>query len=117
MRSKLGFSINITTNPDILVIDEALSVGDQTFAQKCLDKIYEYKKQNKTIFFVSHNMSQVRQFCTKIAWIEGGVLREYGDLDDVLPQYEKFLKDFKKLSKKDQKAYKDQLNDSRFVVK
>lgn len=117
MRSKLGFSINITTNPDILVIDEALSVGDQTFAQKCLDKIYEYKKQNKTIFFVSHNMSQVRQFCTKIAWIEGGVLREYGDLDDILPQYEKFLKDFKKLSKKDQKAYKDQLNDSRFVVK
>lgn len=96
MRAKLGFSINITVNPDILVIDEALSVGDQTFAQKCLDKIYEFKEQNKTIFFVSHNLGQVRQFCTKIAWIEGGKLKDYGELDDVLPKYEAFLNDFKR---------------------
>ncbi|MCU5746913.1 teichoic acids export ABC transporter ATP-binding subunit TagH [Staphylococcus sp. SQ8-PEA] len=117
MRAKLGFSINITTNPDILVIDEALSVGDQTFAQKCLEKIYEYKEQNKTIFFVSHNMNQVRQFCTKIAWIEGGKLKDFGELDKVLPNYEKFLKDFRKLSKAEQKKYKDELNNSRFEVK
>ena len=90
MRAKLGFSINVTVNPDILVIDEALSVGDQTFTQKCLDKIYEFKEQNKTIFFVSHNIRQVKEFCTKIAWIEGGKLKEFGDIDDVLPQYEQF---------------------------
>jgi teichoic acid transport system ATP-binding protein len=117
MRAKLGFSINITTNPDILVIDEALSVGDQTFAQKCLDKIFEYKEQGKTIFFVSHNMKQVREFCTKIAWIEAGKLKQFGELDDVLPEYEKFLNDFKKRSKGEQKKFRNDLDSSRFVVK
>lgn len=117
MRAKLGFSINITTNPDILVIDEALSVGDQTFAQKCLDKIFEYKKQGKTIFFVSHNMKQVRDFCTKIAWIEAGKLKKFGELDDVLPEYEKFLNGFKKRSKVEQKQFRNELDDSRFVMK
>lgn len=117
MRAKLGFSINVTINPDILVIDEALSVGDQTFTQKCLDKIYEFKEANKTIFFVSHNIRQVREFCTKIAWIEGGKLKEFGELDTVLPKYEQFLKDFKKKSKKDQKAFRQQLDEKRFVVK
>ncbi len=117
MRAKLGFSINITTNPDILVIDEALSVGDQTFAQKCLDKIFEYKEQGKTIFFVSHNMKQVREFCTKIAWIEAGKLKQFGELDEVLPEYEKFLNDFKKRSKTEQKKFRSDLDNSRFVVK
>ncbi len=117
MRAKLGFSINITTNPDILVIDEALSVGDQTFAQKCLDKIFEYKEQGKTIFFVSHNMKQVREFCTKIAWIEAGKLKQFGELDKVLPEYEKFLNDFKKRSKAEQKKFRSDLDNSRFVVK
>ena len=117
MRAKLGFSINITTNPDILVIDEALSVGDQTFAQKCLDKIYEYKKQGKTIFFVSHNMKQVREFCTKIAWIEAGKLKKFGELDEILPEYEKFLNGFKKYSKEEQKAFRSKLDNSRFEVK
>lgn len=117
MRAKLGFSINITTNPDILVIDEALSVGDQTFAQKCLDKIFEYKEQGKTIFFVSHNMKQVREFCTKIAWIEAGKLKQFGELDAVLPEYEKFLNDFKKRSKGEQKKFRNDLDSSRFVVK
>ena len=117
MRAKLGFSINITTNPDILVIDEALSVGDKKKKKKCLDKIFEYKEQGKTIFFVSHNMKQVREFCTKIAWIEAGKLKQFGELDDVLPEYEKFLNDFKKRSKGEQKKFRNDLDSSRFVVK
>jgi teichoic acid transport system ATP-binding protein len=55
-----------------------------------------------------HNIRQVREFCTKIAWIEGGKLKEFGELDTVLPKYEQFLKDFKKKSKKDQKAFRQQ---------
>ena len=53
-------------------------------------------KRLKTIFFVSHNIRQVREFCTKIAWIEGGKLKEFGELEEVLPDYEAFLKTFKK---------------------
>lgn len=117
MRSKLGFSISVTIDPDILVIDEALSVGDQTFTQKSLKKIYEFKEANKTIFFVSHNLKQVREFCTKIAWIEAGQLKSFGSVEDVLPQYERFLKDFKKKSTKEQKAFRNQLDENRFEIK
>ncbi|MDO5375140.1 teichoic acids export ABC transporter ATP-binding subunit TagH [Staphylococcus rostri] len=117
MRSKLGFSISVTVDPEILVIDEALSVGDQTFTQKSLNKIYEFKEAEKTIFFVSHNLRQVREFCTKIAWIEAGRLKAIGTVDEVLPQYEAFLKDFKKKSVKEQKAFRQQLDENRFVIK
>ncbi len=66
---------------------------------------------------MSHNIRQVREFCTKIAWIEGGKLKEFGDLDDVLPKYEQFLKDFKKKSKADQRKFRKQLDEKRFIVK
>lgn len=117
MKSKLGFAISVTVNPDILVIDEALSVGDQTFADKSLAKMQEFKEQNKTIFFVSHNLGQVKKFCTKIAWIEGGFLKEFGDKDTVMKHYEEFINDFKKMSKEDQENFKKNLNDKRKVRK
>lgn len=117
MRSKLGFSINVTVNPDILVIDEALSVGDQTFTSKCLKKIYKYKEEGKTIFFVSHNLKQMRDFCTKIAWIEGGKLKCFGDAENVLIKYENFLDSFNKCSPQEQKEIKEKINASRFIVK
>ncbi|TDM12412.1 teichoic acids export ABC transporter ATP-binding subunit TagH [Macrococcus lamae] len=117
MKSKLGFAISVTVNPDILVIDEALSVGDQTFTQKSLDKMQEFKAAGKTIFFVSHNLKQVRNFCTKIAWIEGGRLKSFGDKDTVLEQYEDFLKNYKKLSVKEQKKFRRDLDNDRFFFK
>ncbi|QHT48035.1 teichoic acids export ABC transporter ATP-binding subunit TagH [Bacillus sp. SB49] len=108
MRSRLGFAISVSVDPDVLIIDEALSVGDQTFADKCLDKLNEFKAQGKTIFFVSHSAAQVRSFCTKAVWLEHGEVRDQGDIHEVLPKYTEFINDYKKMSKKDQQAFKEQ---------
>ena len=106
MRSRLGFAISVYTNPDILVIDEALSVGDPTFTQKCLDKMNEFKESGKTIFFVSHSLPQIKQFCNKAMWLEYGRLREYGDVEDVLPRYQAYINDINKMSEKEKAEYK-----------
>ncbi|MCM3705707.1 teichoic acids export ABC transporter ATP-binding subunit TagH [Cytobacillus firmus] len=106
MKSRLGFAISVNINPDVLVIDEALSVGDQTFTDKCLDKMNEFKQNGKTIFFISHSIGQVKKFCQKALWLEAGEVRAYGSIEEIVPQYEKFLKEFKAMSKKDQKNFK-----------
>lgn len=106
MKSRLGFAISVNIDPDVLVIDEALSVGDQTFADKCLDKMNEFKKKGKTIFFISHSIGQVKKFCQKALWLEAGEVRAYGTIEEIVPQYEKFLKEFKAMSKQDQKNFK-----------
>ncbi|WEG13140.1 teichoic acids export ABC transporter ATP-binding subunit TagH [Pullulanibacillus sp. KACC 23026] len=106
MKSRLGFAISVTVNPDILVIDEALSVGDQTFADKCLKKMHEFKEAGKTIFFISHSIGQVKNFCEKALWLEYGEVRDYGTVEEIIPKYETFIKEFKALSDKEKKAYK-----------
>ena len=107
MKSRLGFSISVRVNPDILIIDEALSVGDKSFSEKSLAKMHEFKDQGKTMFFVSHSISQMKQFCDKVLWLEYGVLREYGDADIVLKKYDDFLKAYGKMSKKEKKKHRD----------
>ena len=106
MRSRLGFAISIYTNPDILVIDEALSVGDPTFTQKCLNKMNEFKESGKTIFFVSHSVAQVRQFCNKAIWLEYGTLRDYGDIEDVVPKYQAYINEINKMTDKERQEHK-----------
>lgn len=114
MKSKLGFAISVTIDPEILVIDEALSVGDQTFTEKSLAKMQQFKAQGKTIFFVSHNLKQVENFCTKILWIEAGRVKAFGEAAPILADYRAFLKEYKKLSTKEQKKFKKKLDESRF---
>ncbi|MBY7124808.1 teichoic acids export ABC transporter ATP-binding subunit TagH [Bacillus sp. 16GRE42] len=108
MKSRLGFAISVNIDPDVLVIDEALSVGDQTFTDKCLKRMNEFKEQGKTIFFVSHSLGQVKQFCTKVLWLEYGEIKDYGLMQDVMPKYEQFLKQYRAMSKVEQKKFKEE---------
>src|SRR5699024_4164535 len=105
MRSRLGFSIAIHQNHDILIIDEALSVGDQTFYQKCIEKMVEFKKQGKTIIFVSHTLNQVQSLCDRVIRMHYGDLKEDGPTDEVLGHYREFTKKFNALSVPDRQKY------------
>ena len=117
MKSRLGFSINLALNPDIMIIDEALSVGDKGFAQKCINKMTELKNQGKTIIFVSHSLPQVRSFCTKALWIEGGVLQEYGDINEVCDHYSDYVDYYNSLSDKEKKKIRDEKFAKRVIEK
>lgn len=78
MVMRLGFSVAIAMNPDVLIIDEVLAVGDQHFQKKCIERIHEFKEQGKTILFCSHSLYHVRQICDRAIWINQGKL----ELDD-----------------------------------
>ena len=108
MKSRLGFSISISVDPDVLIVDEALSVGDKTFADKCLVKMEEFKERGKTIFFVSHSNHQMKKFCNKALWLEHGTIREYGPMSEVMPQYEAFIKEYKSWSKEEKRRFKEE---------
>ncbi len=106
MKSRLGFAISVNVDPDILVIDEALSVGDKAFAEKSLAKMREFKEAGKTMIFVSHSLGQMKKFCDKILWLEFGMVKDYGDVEVIMPKYEEFLNMWKKLSKDKRKEYR-----------
>lgn len=108
MRARLGFAISVNIHPDILIVDEALSVGDPSFTQKCLDRMNEFRRQGKTVFFVSHSLGQVREFCEEAMWFEYGILRAHGKTEEVLPMYQKFLSDFQKMDRAQRENYKNQ---------
>ena len=87
MGLRLGFAIAATVDPDVLIIDEVFAVGDMYFQKKCVDRIYEFKKRNKTIVFCSHSLYDVRQFCDQALWLERGEPRALGDSVFVTNEY------------------------------
>jgi len=88
MVARLGFAVAVHVDPDILLVDEVLAVGDANFHQKCYAKIDEFKKNGVTIFFVSHDLEAVVRVCDRVIWIDKHQIREDGKPDDVIAKYE-----------------------------
>ncbi len=116
MKSRLGFSINLCLDPDILIVDEALSVGDKGFANKCLKRMKELKKDGKTIVFISHSLPQVREFCDTALWIEGGVVREYGLVDPVCDHYSEYVEYLNSLNAEQKKEENEKKFQKRLIL-
>jgi len=87
MYVRLGFSTAVHTDPEILLIDEVLAVGDQSFQAKCTDKIAELRRRDIAILLVSHNLATVQNLCSHVGWIDGGVLRMYDVAETVIAAY------------------------------
>lgn len=88
MKMRLGFAINVNINPDILVIDEALSVGDASFKKKCKNKISEIIKTGVTVLFVSHAADSVKEMCPRSIFLQKGAVKYDGDTTDTLRVYQ-----------------------------
>lgn len=93
MKARLGFAVAVSVNPDILIVDEVLAVGDDIFKLKCIDKMNEFRLAGKTILFVSHSLFTVKAFCTRGIWINRGKVMAQGSMGEVVIQYENFLKE------------------------
>lgn len=87
MYMRLAFAIAISVDPDILITDEILAVGDDAFQRKCIDQIYRFKRQGRTILFVSHALSLVQNLCDRALWFDHGVLRCDGDTVQSIDAY------------------------------
>lgn len=88
MLARLGFSIATVSQPDILIVDEILAVGDYKFQQKCEERIDEMVKSGTTIVMVSHSIEQIKRICKKAVWLEHGKVRLYGDVEEVCKEYQ-----------------------------
>ena len=93
MKARLGFSINVNIRPEILIVDEALSVGDEEFKNKCTTKVNEIiQKDNVTLLFVTHSTNMAKEFCKRGIVMEKGKLKFDGNIDEAITRYEKTVK-------------------------
>lgn len=87
MVMRLGFAIATSVNPDILITDEILAVGDESFQRKCLQRIQSFREEGRTILFVSHDMHAVRDLCERTVWLDRGVVQMDGPTEEVVARY------------------------------
>jgi ABC-2 type transport system ATP-binding protein len=84
---RLGFAVATNVDPEILIIDEVLAVGDESFQHRCHEKIESFRQEGRTIILVSHGLMQVAQLCSTVAWLEKGVIKDIGPSYDVIGKY------------------------------
>ena len=87
MYMRLGFSVAINVDPDVLLVDEVLAVGDESFTHKCLDKFAEFKRRGKTVLIVTHMLDLITRFCDEALWLDQGSIRAFGDPKRVVDAY------------------------------
>ncbi len=88
MKARLHFAVATALTPEILLIDEALAVGDRSFRKKSSERLKEHRSKAGTILLVSHNLEEIRQSCQRVIWLEGGTVIADGPADDVIEAYE-----------------------------
>jgi len=93
MYMRLAFSVAVNVDPDILVIDEALAVGDGHFQKKCVEKIHEFQQSGKTILFCSHALYYISTICSRTLWLDHGRVMAFGPSVEVVHEYETFLRE------------------------
>ena len=87
MQARLGFSVAVHSKPDVLLVDEALAVGDERFQLRCFERIRDLRNSGTTIVFVSHALRQVREVCDRVLWLDHGVVVAEGEPDRITEQY------------------------------
>jgi ABC-type polysaccharide/polyol phosphate transport system ATPase subunit len=122
MYMRLGFSIAINVNPDILLVDEVLAVGDQSFQSKCYKAIYDIMKRGKTIIIVSHDLETISDLCSRVAFLKEGKIVDLGNPIRVVSQYRAYVEELEKKRAEDQqkeerkKIFKMVIESNRKVV-
>ena len=92
MVARLGFSISTSWKPDILIIDEVLSVGDESFRQKSGQRMQKFREEGTGTLLVSHNLGTIEKLCTKVIWLDNGKVKVEGDVKEVVNDYRQFQK-------------------------
>jgi hypothetical protein len=87
MYMRLGFAVAINVDPDVLLVDEVLAVGDEAFTHKCLDKFAEFRRRGRTVLLVTHSLDLVTRFCDEALWLDSGVVKAGGDPKRVIDAY------------------------------
>lgn len=93
MQMRLGFSVAVHVDPSILIVDEALAVGDGHFQQKCVERIEGFRRAGKTLLLVSHDMDMIRRFCERALWLQHGALVADGPANEITSAYEQSLEE------------------------